>query len=181
MHPQHLQQGQHAGHRWGWGAGGRAQATPTGMGGVSGGTSGGASGNLWRSLWGNLWRNLLRRWSRLWLVVTSNTTSLLLCQWDQFQELLGHPMEKPVVLHRYRCCCCCLLLLPAAACLLQGDAVVAVTCLCCRSSSANNTNPFGSTFCFGLQRMIFEVSQVLAGWFPSGPDRSQPAASCLCR
>uniref|UniRef100_A0A672Y8U1 Uncharacterized protein n=1 Tax=Sphaeramia orbicularis TaxID=375764 RepID=A0A672Y8U1_9TELE len=27
----------------------------------------------------------------------------------------------------------------------------------CRSSSANNTNPFGSTFCFGLQRMIFEV------------------------
>lgn len=27
-----------------------------------------------------------------------------------------------------------------------------------RSSSANNTNPFGSTFCFGLQRMIFEVS-----------------------
>ena len=27
-----------------------------------------------------------------------------------------------------------------------------------RSSSPNNTNPFGSTFCFGLQRMIFEVS-----------------------
>uniref|UniRef100_A0A671RX84 UPF0183 protein C16orf70 n=1 Tax=Sinocyclocheilus anshuiensis TaxID=1608454 RepID=A0A671RX84_9TELE len=48
-------------------------------------------------------------------------------QWDQIQELLGHPMEKPVVLHR--------------------------------SSSANNTNPFGSTFCFGLQRMIFEVMQ----------------------
>uniref|UniRef100_A0A674MWQ6 Phagosome assembly factor 1 n=1 Tax=Takifugu rubripes TaxID=31033 RepID=A0A674MWQ6_TAKRU len=48
-------------------------------------------------------------------------------KWDQFQELLGHPMEKPVVLHR--------------------------------SSSANNTNPFGSTFCFGLQRMIFEVMQ----------------------
>uniref|UniRef100_A0A8P4K133 Phagosome assembly factor 1 n=1 Tax=Dicentrarchus labrax TaxID=13489 RepID=A0A8P4K133_DICLA len=47
--------------------------------------------------------------------------------WDQIQELLGHPMEKPVVLHR--------------------------------SSSANNTNPFGSTFCFGLQRMIFEVMQ----------------------
>ncbi|KAJ0069529.1 hypothetical protein NL108_008480, partial [Boleophthalmus pectinirostris] len=45
-------------------------------------------------------------------------------KWDQIQELLGHPMEKPVVLHR--------------------------------SSSANNTNPFGSTFCFGLQRMIFE-------------------------
>uniref|UniRef100_A0A8C5H548 Uncharacterized protein n=1 Tax=Gouania willdenowi TaxID=441366 RepID=A0A8C5H548_GOUWI len=45
--------------------------------------------------------------------------------WDQIQELLGHPMEKPVVLHR--------------------------------SSSANNTNPFGSTFCFGLQKMIFEV------------------------
>uniref|UniRef100_A0A8C2YYA3 Phagosome assembly factor 1 n=1 Tax=Cyclopterus lumpus TaxID=8103 RepID=A0A8C2YYA3_CYCLU len=54
-------------------------------------------------------------------------TFLLLCQWDQIQELLGHPMEKPVVLHR--------------------------------SSSANNTNPFGSTFCFGLQRMIFEVMQ----------------------
>ncbi|XP_057692348.1 UPF0183 protein C16orf70 homolog isoform X2 [Corythoichthys intestinalis] len=48
-------------------------------------------------------------------------------KWDQIQELLGHPMEKPVVLHR--------------------------------SSSANNTNPFGSTFCFGLQRMIFEVMQ----------------------
>lgn len=28
-----------------------------------------------------------------------------------------------------------------------------------RSSSPNNTNPFGSTFCFGLQRMIFEVSR----------------------
>uniref|UniRef100_A0A8C9G455 Uncharacterized protein n=1 Tax=Pavo cristatus TaxID=9049 RepID=A0A8C9G455_PAVCR len=28
-----------------------------------------------------------------------------------------------------------------------------------RSSSPNNTNPFGSTFCFGLQRMIFEVMQ----------------------
>uniref|UniRef100_A0A3B5B8D0 Uncharacterized protein n=1 Tax=Stegastes partitus TaxID=144197 RepID=A0A3B5B8D0_9TELE len=52
---------------------------------------------------------------------------LILSQWDQIQELLGHPMEKPVVLHR--------------------------------SSSANNTNPFGSTFCFGLQRMIFEVMQ----------------------
>lgn len=26
-----------------------------------------------------------------------------------------------------------------------------------RSSSANNTNPFGSTFCYGFQRMIFEV------------------------
>ncbi|XP_072135497.1 phagosome assembly factor 1 isoform X1 [Mobula birostris] len=48
-------------------------------------------------------------------------------KWDAIQELLGHPMEKPVVLHR--------------------------------SSSANNTNPFGSTFCFGLQRMIFEVMQ----------------------
>uniref|UniRef100_A0A3Q3X4R3 Uncharacterized protein n=1 Tax=Mola mola TaxID=94237 RepID=A0A3Q3X4R3_MOLML len=48
-------------------------------------------------------------------------------KWDQIQELFGHPMEKPVVLHR--------------------------------SSSANNTNPFGSTFCFGLQRMIFEVMQ----------------------
>lgn len=29
-------------------------------------------------------------------------TLLLLCQWDHIQELLGHPMEKPVVLHRYR-------------------------------------------------------------------------------
>ncbi|KAM6945897.1 phagosome assembly factor 1 [Aplochiton taeniatus] len=48
-------------------------------------------------------------------------------KWDQIQELLGHPLEKPVVLHR--------------------------------SSSANNTNPFGSTFCFGLHRMIFEVMQ----------------------
>ncbi|CAG5958496.1 unnamed protein product, partial [Menidia menidia] len=48
-------------------------------------------------------------------------------KWDQVQELLGHPVEKPVVLHR--------------------------------SSSANNTNPFGSTFCFGLQRTIFEVMQ----------------------
>uniref|UniRef100_A0A4W3HY86 Phagosome assembly factor 1 n=1 Tax=Callorhinchus milii TaxID=7868 RepID=A0A4W3HY86_CALMI len=48
-------------------------------------------------------------------------------KWDAIQEMLGHPMEKPVVLHR--------------------------------SSSANNTNPFGSTFCFGLQRMIFEVMQ----------------------
>lgn len=25
---------------------------------------------------------------------------MFLCQWDQIQELLGHPMEKPVVLHR---------------------------------------------------------------------------------
>uniref|UniRef100_A0A8C6M4C7 Phagosome assembly factor 1 n=1 Tax=Nothobranchius furzeri TaxID=105023 RepID=A0A8C6M4C7_NOTFU len=56
-----------------------------------------------------------------------STVSLFVSQWDQVQELLGHPMEKPVVLHR--------------------------------SSSANNTNPFGSTFCFGLQRMIFEVMQ----------------------
>lgn len=102
-------------------------------------------------------------WSRLWLVVASNTSALLLCQWDQFQELLGHPMEKPVVLHRYRCCRRC--------CLVQGDAVVAVTCLCCRSSSANNTNPFGSTFCFGLQRMIFEVSRGSCGLEPvwTGP------------
>ncbi|XP_030892834.1 UPF0183 protein C16orf70 homolog isoform X1 [Leptonychotes weddellii] len=45
-------------------------------------------------------------------------------KWDNIQDLLGHPVEKPVVLHR--------------------------------SSSPNNTNPFGSTFCFGLQRMIFE-------------------------
>ncbi|XP_061617477.1 UPF0183 protein C16orf70 homolog isoform X4 [Phyllopteryx taeniolatus] len=49
-------------------------------------------------------------------------------KWDQIQELLGHSMEKPVVLHR--------------------------------SSSANNTNPFGSTFCFGLQRMIFEGAYI---------------------
>ncbi|XP_007517810.1 phagosome assembly factor 1 isoform X1 [Erinaceus europaeus] len=48
-------------------------------------------------------------------------------KWDNIQELLGHPVEKPVVLHR--------------------------------SSSPNNTNPFGSTFCFGLQRMIFEIMQ----------------------
>ncbi|PIO35973.1 hypothetical protein AB205_0096030, partial [Aquarana catesbeiana] len=47
--------------------------------------------------------------------------------WESIQEHLGHPVEKPVVLHR--------------------------------SSSPNNTNPFGSTFCFGLQRMIFEVMQ----------------------
>lgn len=25
---------------------------------------------------------------------------MLFSQWDQIQELLGHPMEKPVVLHR---------------------------------------------------------------------------------
>uniref|UniRef100_A0AAZ3QK01 Uncharacterized protein n=1 Tax=Oncorhynchus tshawytscha TaxID=74940 RepID=A0AAZ3QK01_ONCTS len=56
-----------------------------------------------------------------------SSTHLVKKFWDQIQELLGHPMEKPVVLHR--------------------------------SSSANNTNPFGSTFCFGLQRMIFEVMQ----------------------
>ena len=43
------------------------------------------------------------------------------------QELLGHPVEKPVALHR--------------------------------SSSPDNTNPFGSTFCFGLQWVIFEVMQ----------------------
>ncbi|XP_070940849.1 phagosome assembly factor 1 isoform X2 [Macaca nemestrina] len=52
-------------------------------------------------------------------------------KWDNIQELLGHPVEKPVVLHR--------------------------------SSSPNNTNPFGSTFCFGLQRMIFEVRA--QAWF----------------
>lgn len=33
-----------------------------------------------------------------------------------------------------------------------------------RSSSANNTNPFGSTFCFGLQRMIFEVISLCDVW-----------------
>ncbi|NIG60612.1 UPF0183 protein C16or [Pontoporia blainvillei] len=46
---------------------------------------------------------------------------------DNIQELLGHPVEKPVALHK--------------------------------SCSPDNTNPFGSTFCFGLQRMIFEVMQ----------------------
>uniref|UniRef100_A0A671M155 UPF0183 protein C16orf70 homolog n=1 Tax=Sinocyclocheilus anshuiensis TaxID=1608454 RepID=A0A671M155_9TELE len=64
------------------------------------------------------------------LIIKKGHTNYVLnfcTQWDQIQELLGRPMEKPVVLHR--------------------------------SSSANNTNPFGSTFCFGLQRMIFEVMQ----------------------
>uniref|UniRef100_A0A8B9KSD7 Uncharacterized protein n=1 Tax=Astyanax mexicanus TaxID=7994 RepID=A0A8B9KSD7_ASTMX len=60
-------------------------------------------------------------------ILFDSVTHLVKKFWDQIQELLGHPMEKPVVLHR--------------------------------SSSANNTNPFGSTFCFGLQRMIFEVMQ----------------------
>uniref|UniRef100_A0A8C5H4K9 Uncharacterized protein n=1 Tax=Gouania willdenowi TaxID=441366 RepID=A0A8C5H4K9_GOUWI len=32
-----------------------------------------------------------------------------------------------------------------------------------RSSSANNTNPFGSTFCFGLQKMIFEFCELHCG------------------
>uniref|UniRef100_A0A673JMR2 UPF0183 protein C16orf70 homolog n=1 Tax=Sinocyclocheilus rhinocerous TaxID=307959 RepID=A0A673JMR2_9TELE len=72
--------------------------------------------------------------------------------WDQIQELLGHPMEKPVVLHR--------------------------------SSSANNTNPFGSTFCFGLQRMIFEVMQnnhiasvtLYGAPCPSSLARAEPSA-----
>uniref|UniRef100_H3B161 Phagophore assembly factor 1 n=1 Tax=Latimeria chalumnae TaxID=7897 RepID=H3B161_LATCH len=48
-------------------------------------------------------------------------------KWDSIHELLGHPTEKPVVLHR--------------------------------SSSPNNTNPFGSTFCFGLQKKIQKVMQ----------------------
>uniref|UniRef100_A0A9J8AUX8 Phagosome assembly factor 1 n=1 Tax=Cyprinus carpio carpio TaxID=630221 RepID=A0A9J8AUX8_CYPCA len=73
-------------------------------------------------------------------------------KWDQIQELLGHPMEKPVVLHR--------------------------------SSSANNTNPFGSTFCFGLQRMIFEVMQnnhiasvtLYGAPCPSSLARAEPSA-----
>ncbi|NXD13613.1 CP070 protein, partial [Nothocercus nigrocapillus] len=56
-----------------------------------------------------------------------NRKFLIYLQWESIQDLLGHPVEKPVVLHR--------------------------------SSSPNNTNPFGSTFCFGLQRMIFEVMQ----------------------
>ncbi|XP_015224015.1 phagosome assembly factor 1 isoform X1 [Lepisosteus oculatus] len=58
---------------------------------------------------------------------TEDCTLTSYSKWDQIQDFLGHPVEKPVVLHR--------------------------------SSSANNTNPFGSTFCFGLQRMIFEVMQ----------------------
>lgn len=33
---------------------------------------------------------------------------LCFCQWDQIQELLGHPMEKPVVLHRYNIHICCI-------------------------------------------------------------------------
>uniref|UniRef100_A0A4W3HAM4 Phagosome assembly factor 1 n=1 Tax=Callorhinchus milii TaxID=7868 RepID=A0A4W3HAM4_CALMI len=61
------------------------------------------------------------------LAVKRGETMIIGGEWDAIQEMLGHPMEKPVVLHR--------------------------------SSSANNTNPFGSTFCFGLQRMIFEVMQ----------------------
>ncbi|EHB08062.1 hypothetical protein GW7_04038 [Heterocephalus glaber] len=54
-------------------------------------------------------------------------TSTTYSKWDNIHELLGHPVEKPVILHR--------------------------------SSSPNNTKPFGSTFCFGLQRMIFEIMQ----------------------
>lgn len=70
-------------------------------------------------------------------------------KWDMIQELLGHPPEKPVVLHR--------------------------------SSSPNNTNPFGSTFCFGLQRMIFEVMQnnhiaSVTLYGPSRPTRPPRAA-----
>lgn len=38
-------------------------------------------------------------------------------------------------------------------------------CVFDRSSSANNTNPFGSTFCFGLQRMIFEVRRLSVSSF----------------
>uniref|UniRef100_A0A8C4Q9K1 Phagosome assembly factor 1 n=1 Tax=Eptatretus burgeri TaxID=7764 RepID=A0A8C4Q9K1_EPTBU len=34
---------------------------------------------------------------------------------------------------------------------------VLLPCLPHRSSSSNNTNPFGSTFCYGFQGMIFEV------------------------
>ncbi|XP_049578788.1 phagosome assembly factor 1 isoform X3 [Syngnathus scovelli] len=73
-------------------------------------------------------------------------------KWDQVQEMLGHPMEKPVVLRR--------------------------------SSSANNTNPFGSTFCFGLQRMIFEVMQnnhiasVTLYRAPLTTSQAQPEAGC---
>lgn len=111
--------------------------------------------------------------SRLPSVMSSNTASLLLCQWDQFQELLGHPMEKPVVLHRYRCC--------SLVCdWFRMMRVCSSNVFVCRSSSANNTNPFGSTFCFGLQRMIFEVSRGPSrrpGWSPSQPDRL--SASCL--
>lgn len=85
---------------------------------------------------------------------------LFVCQWDQIQELLGHPMEKPVVLHRYvhvvvfkRSFVCVFCFWLFRANFLQ----MSVLFVSDRSSSANNTNPFGSTFCFGLQRMIFEV------------------------
>lgn len=85
---------------------------------------------------------------------------LFVCQWDQIQELLGHPMEKPVVLHRYvhvvvfkRSFVCVFCFWLFRANFLQMSVVFVSD----RSSSANNTNPFGSTFCFGLQRMIFEV------------------------
>lgn len=110
---------------------------------------------------------------------------LSLCKWDQIQELFGHPMEKPVVLHRWDMRkhtrgpihsekllvflngsfavwhqrCSVTSYDPWHKWVPQPAALTTV-CLFCtfgRSSSANNTNPFGSTFCFGLQRMIFEV------------------------
>uniref|UniRef100_A0A665V4Z6 Chromosome 16 open reading frame 70 n=1 Tax=Echeneis naucrates TaxID=173247 RepID=A0A665V4Z6_ECHNA len=84
---------------------------------------------------------------------TEDCTLTTYSKWDQIQELLGHPMEKPVVLHR--------------------------------SSSANNTNPFGSTFCFGLQRMIFEVMQnnhiasVTLYGAPRTTSQARPDTACL--
>ncbi len=94
---------------------------------------------------------------------------LFLCQWDQIQELLGHPMEKPVVLHRYIhlhdvCCLFTNVTFKLQDFYSKRDILDVFKWVWHyqifvfdRSSSANNTNPFGSTFCFGLQRMIFEV------------------------
>lgn len=33
-----------------------------------------------------------------------------------------------------------------------------------RASSTNTTNPFGSTFCYGYQDIIFEVGSIQNGW-----------------
>ncbi|KAM9814812.1 UPF0183 protein C16orf70 homolog [Syngnathus typhle] len=82
-------------------------------------------------------------------------------KWDQVQEVLGHPMEKPVVL-------------PSVTMKKKN--------LVDKSSSANN--PFGSTFCFGLQRMIFEVMQnnhiasVTLYGAPLTTSEAQPEAGC---
>ena len=40
---------------------------------------------------------------------------------------------------------------------LGGPQAVGEPVVLNRSSSTNNTNPFGSTFCYGIQNMIFEV------------------------